>query len=194
MKYVLYRASGVMPSTNHINYLDGFCLASVEDAYVDYLDYEKYGDVMIADELGDSKSYLFFSNSKGYCKTADDVSFDPDNPDYTPAGSKIRVDATDEQKGHALTLTKLVTVRTVEDIFDGRATREGLTGDALTTNQTTKQGHVDAINALDNMIDVIIWREDNLGIQATSHAAVAKGRQTEGTATRTVPVPFGIQI
>ena len=95
MKYVLYRASGVMPSTNHINYLDGFCLASVEDAYVDYLDYEKYGAVMIADELGDSKSYLFFSNSKGYCKTADDVSFDPDNPDYTPAGSKIRVDATD---------------------------------------------------------------------------------------------------
>ena len=53
---------------------------------------------------------------------------------------------------------------------------------------------MDAINALDNMIDVIIWREDNLGIQATSHAAVAKGRQTEGTATRTVPHPFGIQI
>ena len=44
------------------------------------------------------------------------------------------------------------------------------------------------------MIDVILWREDNLGIQATQHAAVSAGRQIEGTATRITPAPNGIQI
>ena len=194
MSYILYRASGVMPSTTHVAYLDGYCFASVDPAYLDYLDYSTYNGVVLADELGDSESYMFFANSRGYCKTADDVSFNPDNPDYTPAGTKIRLDATEEQKGHALTLTKLVTVRTVEDIFNGRAIREGLSGADLEANQTTRQTYVDAVNALDNMIDVILWREDNLGIQATSHAAISAGRQIEGTGTRITPAPNGIQI
>ena len=54
--------------------------------------------------------------------------------------------------------------------------------------------HMYAINALDNMIDVILWREDNIGVRAPSHAAVSAGRQIEGTATRIIPAPFGIQI
>ena len=38
MSYILYRASGVMPSTTHVAYLDGYCFASVDPAYLDYLD------------------------------------------------------------------------------------------------------------------------------------------------------------
>jgi len=194
MAYLLYRSIGDMPSTTTITYLDGYTLARIDDAYLDYLDYGTYSAELMSDELCDSESYMFFANSRFYIKTADDISFDPENPDYTPSGAKIRVDATEEQKVHALTITKLITVKTVEDIFKGRALREGLSGAELEANQTTSQSHVDAINALDNMIDVILWREDNIGVRAPSHAAVSAGRQIEGTATRIIPAPFGIQI
>ena len=159
---------------------DGYNMVEFPDG-VEYPYLNDYPYVELTEEEV-NHGQRFYGEGRTYRSAYSDLEgLAPDADELAKGKRKTKVYHDDDTSYATLSLKKKIAIRNVLDVF---AERE---------DQTGKAELLAEIDAIDNIKDMLIWREEKLGIQMPYPLLKELGLMDENN-VRSVPMKYGVQF
>jgi hypothetical protein len=159
---------------------DGYTIVEIEDG-VEYTHLNDCPNV----ELTEDEVYYgskFYGEGRNYRSAYSDVeNLQPDADELAKGKRKTKVYHDEDSQTATLSFKKKIATRNVLDEFDSRE------------DQTGKEELLAEIDAITTIKDMLIWREDKLGIQMPYPLLKELGRMDSDN-NRLVPMNYGVQF